>query len=184
MNSEVISSRYAKALLDYATEAGSGSKVYSQALVLTHIMQETPLLKDLILRHDEVTLVTKLELLAAALGEPLVDELVRFAGLVNKQRRMDKFQSMLLSYIIRYRQANNIMVGSLVTAAPAENLREKLETMFSERTASDVHFAAAVDPQLIGGFVFELDGYRLDASVRTRLEKIRQCLVDDNSRIV
>ena len=42
----------------------------------------------------------------------------------------------------------------------------------------------AVDPQLIGGFVFELDGYRLDASVRTRLEKIRQCLVDDNSRIV
>ena len=179
MNSEVISSRYAKALLDYATEAGSGSKVYSQALVLTHIM-----LKDLILRHDEVTLVTKLELLAAALGEPLADELVRFAGLVNKQRRMDKFQSMLLSYIIRYRQANNIMVGSLVTAAPAENLREKLEAMFSERTASDVHFATAVDPQLIGGFVFELDGYRLDASVQTRLEKIRQCLVDDNSRIV
>ena len=56
--------------------------------------------------------------------------------------------------------------------------------MFSERTGSGVHFTAGVDPELLGGFVFELDGYRLDASVRTRLDKIRQCLVDDNSRIV
>ena len=39
MNSEVISSRYAKALLEYAAEAGSGNKVYSQALALAHAMQ-------------------------------------------------------------------------------------------------------------------------------------------------
>lgn len=184
MNSEVISSRYAKALLTYAAEAGSGDKVYSQALAIAHIMQEVPMLRDIVHQRDDVTLAKKVELLSAALGEQLADELVRFAELVTKQRRMGKFQSMLLSYIIRYRQANNIRVGSLVTAAPADNLRERFETMFSERTASDVHFETAVDPQLLGGFVFELDGYRMDASVRTRMEKIRRCLVDDNSRIV
>ena len=184
MNSEVISSRYAKALLAYAEEAGSGSKVYSQALSITQVMQQVPELMDVIHKRDDVALTMKAELLAIASGEPLADELLRFMELVSSHGRMDKFHLMLMSYIVRYRQANNIKVGTLVTASQDEGLRERLETMFSERTASDVHFTTSVDPELIGGFVFELDGYRLDASVRTRLDKIRQCLVDDNSRIV
>ena len=184
MNSEVISSRYAKALLAYAAEAGSGSKVYSQALAIVHVIQELPQLMDILLKHDDVILSQKIELLSIAIGEPLADELVRFMELVSSQRRMDKFYSMLLSYIIRYRQANNIKVGSLVAAVQDDSLKERLENMFSGRTDSEVHLAMSVDPEILGGFVFELDGYRLDASVRTRLEKIRQCLVDDNSRIV
>ena len=77
MNSEVISSRYAKALLEYAAEAGSGNKVYSQALALAHAMQEVPMLRDIILKHDDVALVKKTDLLSTALGEPLADELVK-----------------------------------------------------------------------------------------------------------
>ena len=184
MNSEVISSRYAKALLAYAAETGSGSKVYSQALAITQIMQQVPQLMDVVQKRDDVALTKKAELLSIAIGESLADELVRFIELVSNRRRMDGFHSMMLSYITRYRQANNIKVGSLTTAAPDEGLKGRLENMFSERTESEVHFTTNVDPELIGGFVFELDGYRLDASVRTRLEKIRQCLVDDNNRIV
>lgn len=184
MNIEVISSRYAKALLAYAAEAGSGDKVYSQALAITQVMQQVPELMDVIHKRDDVALAKKIELLSIAIGEPLAGELVRFMELVSDRRRMDALHSMMLSYITRYRQANNIKVGSLMTAAPDEGLKERLEDMFSKRTNSAVHFTAGVDPELIGGFVFELDGYRLDASVRTRLEKIRQCLVDDNNRIV
>ena len=184
MNSEVISSRYAKALLAYAAEAGAGNIVYSQTLVIVHIMQDVPQLMDIVLNHDEVALNKKIDLLSLAIGEPLADELVRFMELVISQRRMDKFHSMLLSFVVKFREANNIKVGSLVTAAPDENLKERLENMFSNRTNSKVYLSATVDPEVLGGFVFELDGYRLDASVRTRLEKIRQCLVDDNNRIV
>lgn len=184
MNSEVISSRYAKALLAYAAEAGSGNKVYSQVLVIVQVMQDLTQLMDIIQKRDDVTLRKKAELLSLAIGEPLAEELVRFMELVSTQRRMDKFHSMLLSYVSKYRQANNIKVGSLVTAVPEEALKERLESILSDRTDSKVEFSMTVDPKLLGGFVFELDGYRLDASVRTRLDKIRQCLVDDNSRIV
>lgn len=184
MNSEVISSRYAKALLAYAAEAGSGDKVYSQVLAILQVMAEMPQLKDVVIKLDDVALTKKIELLSTAAGEPLADELVRFIELVSSHRRMDKFHLMMSSYIKRYRQSNNIKVGTLVTASQDDDLKDRLETMFSDRTASDVHFTTSVDPQLLGGFVFELDGYRLDASVRTRLEKIRQCLVDDSSRIV
>lgn len=184
MNSEVISSRYAKALLAYANEAGSGDKVYSQAIAIVQIMHQVPQLVDILLKRDDVTLAKKVELLSMAIGEPLADELMRFLELVSAQRRMDKLDTMLQSYIIKYRQANKIKVGRLVTAVQDETLRSRLEKMFSDRMSSEVHLSVDVDPELLGGFVFELDGYRLDASVRTRLEKIRQCMVDENSRIV
>ena len=41
-----------------------------------------------------------------------------------------------------------------------------------------------VDPDIIGGFIFELDGYRLDASVENHLSRIRRQLVEKNNRIV
>ena len=184
MNTEVISSRYAKALLAYAAEAGSGDKVYFQALAITQVMRQVPELMDVIHKRDDVALTKKTELLSLAIGEPLVDELHRFVELVSDRRRMDSFYSMMMSYIVRYRQANNIKVGSLITAVPDERLKERLENMLSLRTDSAVHFTASVDPEIIGGFVLELDGYRLDASVRTSLDKIRQCLLDDDNRIV
>ena len=183
MNSEIISSRYAKALLSFTTETGSGNKVYSQAISIVQMLQEVPQLRDFILIHD-IPLNKKMELLSTAIGESLAEDLGKFMALVEVRRRMGLLDEMLLSYIHKYRQANNIKVGNLVTAAPNEHLKQSLEKIFGNRTDSEVQLQSVVDPDLLGGFIFELDGYRLDASVRTRLEKIRQTLVDERGRIV
>jgi F-type H+-transporting ATPase subunit delta len=50
--------------------------------------------------------------------------------------------------------------------------------------SADVHLEEKVDDSLIGGFVFELDGLRLDASVERQLERLRSQLVEKNNRIV
>jgi F-type H+-transporting ATPase subunit delta len=122
--------------------------------------------------------------LTTALDEPLADELVRFMNLVAENRRMEFFHRMLWAFISQYRHAHNIKVGSLVTAVPEDGLRERLESIFHDMTSCEVHFETSVDPELIGGFVFELDGRRLDASVRSQLERIRRSLIDEGSRIV
>ena len=38
-------------------------------------------------------------------------------------------------------------------------------------------YSSAVDPQLIGGFVVNVDNERLDASVRQQLQQMRQHLI-------
>lgn len=184
MNAGVIASRYAKALLTFVTETGAGEKVYSQAGFIVQMLESVPQLRDVVLKHDEVALVRKVELLTTALDEPLADELVRFMNLVAENRRMEFFQRMLWAFISQYRHARNIKVGSLVTAVPEDGLRERLESIFHDMTSCEVHFETSVDPELIGGFVFELDGRRLDASVRSQLERIRRSLIDEGSRIV
>lgn len=184
MNAGVVASRYAKALLKFVQETGNGDKVYAQAGVLVLRMQEIRQLKDYIENHQEIDSGKKIRLLETALGEPMAMELTRFAGLVIRQRRMEFFHRMLYSFLSQYRELYNIKVGRLITALPAEGLKERMEEIFHARTGAEVHLDVKVDPDILGGFVFELDDWRLDASVATQIRKISRRLIDNNNRIV
>lgn len=184
MNQGVIAARYAKALLKYVLETGNGDIVYSQACMLVDKMYEVPKLEDYVCRHPEVVAVQKTELLAAALEEPLADELKRFVLLIYGHGRMDFFARMLLSYIDQYRREKGIKVGRLVSAVHLEGLKERMEKAIHLDTGAEVHLEEELRPDLIGGFVLEIDGMRLDASVQEQLRGIRRGLIDDGSRIV
>jgi len=44
--------------------------------------------------------------------------------------------------------------------------------MVEQRTKGTVEFKTEVNPELIGGFILEYDTYRMDASVKTKLNNI------------
>lgn len=184
MNEGVVASRYARALLKYVQEDGTGDKAYAQAGVLVLRMEEVAKLKDYVQNHDEISLPKRLELLSSALGEPLLESLERFVTLVYRNRRMECLLRMFISFIQQYRKAADIKVGRLVTACPAEGLRERLEALVQERTGARVQISAEIDEDIIGGFIFKVDDLLLDASVRTQIRRIERRLIDNNNRIV
>ena len=122
--------------------------------------------------------------MAAALGEEPAGALVRFLKMVSDNRRAELFPRMLLAFVEQYRAACNVKVGSVVMAAEVDGLCGRLEQIFQEKTGARVHLEGSVDPELLGGFIFELDGVRLDASVQGHLARIRRQLVEKNNRIV
>ena len=107
-----------------------------------------------------------------------------FVGLVISRRRTEFFHRMLYSFLSQYREFYNIKVGRLMTALPAEGLKERMEELFHARTGAEVHLDVKVNPEILGGFVFELDDWKLDASVATQIRKISRRLIDNNNRIV
>lgn len=184
MNSGVISARYGKALLMYAQESGHGDRIYSQACILVLRMEEVSQLKEVVENNDELSVCRKSDLLNAALGEEMTSELYRFLLLVISRKRMAYFSRMLHSFIELYRQANGIKIGRLVTAMPADGLKERLEDLFHKKTGNQVLIEENVNPEIMGGFVFEMDGYMVDASVAEQFRRIRRQLIEKNNRIV
>lgn len=184
MNEGVIAARYAKALLKYVQESDAGEEVYSQACLLVQKMQQVQQFSDYVRKHPEVQLDSKLELMEAALEAPLSDGMKRFAALVYGHKRMPLFERMLYSFIDQYRQNAGIKVGRLVSAEHVPGLRERLETMLSQRTGAIVQIEEDLRPDLLGGFIVEIDGMRLDASVLEQIRRIRSELIDKNNRIV
>ena len=184
MNAGIIASRYAKAFLKYVQENGAGNDVYSQACVLVRHMNELPRLKEYIQDASDVSMEKKQALMSSALGAPVHASIAHFLKMVTNHRRIEYFPRMLLSFIEQYRRENNIKVGRIVTASCSDGVRERLEEVFQDKTGAQVHLDEKVDPEIIGGFIFELEGYRVDGSVNGELKRIRRQLVEKNTRIV
>ena len=184
MNTGPIAHRYAKAFLKFTQETAAGDENYSQACVLVLRMQELRPLADAVQKHPEVSLDRKLAILEAALGEPMTEELHRFFIMVYEQKRIEHFERMLYSFIDQYRSAYSIMVGKLVMAAPIDGLKERMQVALAEKTGLSVLLDEDVNPEILGGFVLNIDDYRVDASVEGQFRLLRRKLIDNNNRIV
>ena len=184
MNTGVVSKRFAKALLLYSFQQGKEEKVYEEVKNLAHSYHMVPKLRKAV-DNPVLDEEKKLALLKeAAGGKDVSDELMRFFRLVLDGKRESFLQFIAWSFIDQYRAKKNIRVGKLVTAVESPKLVDKLESMIGKDTGSNVELTTVVDPSIIGGFVMEISGYRMDASVANQLERMKGEFIARNRRIV
>lgn len=178
MDSGVISVRYAKALLESAIQFKVEDTVYAEMQALSVSFLQVPQLRFTI---DNPTLDNdkKLALLKTACGGKVCDLTDRYLKIVFEQQREKFLQFMAASYITLYRKHKNIIRGTLTTAvAVSPETEAKMKSMVEARTHGKVEFNTEVDPNIIGGFILEYDTYRMDASVRSKLNAVLQQLSD------
>ena len=177
MDIGVISVRYARALLKSATDAKIEDAVYQQMQLLAKSYVEVPHLRQTI--DNPMLSKTKKEmLLITASGDNAVSPLTKaFIALVLKEDRESMIQFIANSYVTLYRKQKNVIRGKLTTAvAVAPETEQKMRRMVENRTKGTVEFEAEVDPDIVGGFILEYDTYRMDASVKARLNNILNTL--------
>lgn len=158
MNTGIVSSRYAKALLMLVQESGRGEQVFAQV-------------RELLARPESVP-------------EPLEDDLARFVLLLRKNRRLDSLKLILHSFVRMYCKAGGIVIAHLTCAVPSPELQPRIEELLVRRTGARILMDTSIDASIIGGFILDIDDYRLDASVRRQLDDIRKELVQKNNRII
>ena len=184
MNTGVISVRYAKALLEYAQAQGVEDKVYGEMKTLAARFAQVPDLRRSV-ENPVLDADTKIGLLQEAVGKKNASkELLRFFRLVLEKKREKFLQFMILSYIDLYRESKNILIGQLTTAVPSPSLVRSLKEKAEKLTGGTVELETTVNPDIIGGYVIELAGNRVDASIANQLKRVEQQFLTRNRRIV
>ena len=172
MDIGVISVRYARALLKSATDAKIEDAVYAEMQTLVKSYIEVPQLRFTI-DNPMLSKDKKEMLLLTAVGEKPSSLTKTFIQLVLKEDRENVMQFIANSYVTLYRQQKNIIRGRLITAAAVSAATEqKMRQMVKSKTNGTVEFETEVNPDIIGGFILEYDTYRMDASVKTKLNSI------------
>ena len=172
MDIGVISVRYARALIKSATEAKHEDQVYKEMQTLMASYLEVPELRFTI-DNPMLDKDTKRQLLETACGKDLTELTQRFIVLVLQEGRESTLQFMAASYITLYRKQKNITRGRLITATPVSaETEQRMRKMVESRTNGTVEFESEVNADIIGGFILEYDTYRMDASVKTKLNNI------------
>ncbi len=172
MDIGVISVRYARALLKSATDQKQEDKVYQEMMTIAKSYLEVTQLRQTI-DNPMLSKEKKEKLLLTASGEKPSVLTQSFIRLVLKEDRENVMQFMANSYVTLYRKQKNIIRGKLTTAAHVSaQTEQKMRQMVESKTNGTVEFETEVNPDIIGGFILEYDTYRMDASVKTKLNSI------------
>lgn len=184
MNAGLISGRYAKALYEYALGRNEEQALYQRMQTLSSMLRDIPKLRDT-LSSPVVPVKYKKEILGEAAGRAPEQSYLDFIGLILKNNREGMLYDIALSYQMYYRKRKNITIVHLTSAGPmSEEMLTRIRRQVEKRTRGEVEFSTHTDPAVGGGFIFQLNDMRLDASVRGQLARLkRQLLASSGTRM-
>lgn len=188
MKSGTVSVRYSKAMLLYAEEQGCQTEVYDRMDLLSTAFRQVPQLMEK-LKNPTLSGSDKVRLLIAAVtgadGQEVCKPLQDFIALVVKSGRVATLPFIAKTYRNLYRERYNIVPVELTVATPLDDAhRDELKKFISSELHSTMEWTEKVDPDIMGGFVLQVDDIRMDASVARRLWVIEKELIEKNSRII
>lgn len=174
MNEGLLSRRYARALLGYAASLGQADELYPLMKEFARSVMAAPELREAI-GSPVVGREAKRQLIAEAFGGVNILSLNRFIDLVLEKGRADRLPEMAIGFVALYRASRGIKVVRLTSAAPLPPDRaERIRDDVAARNHCQVEISSLIDFSLGGGFVFQVDDLRLDASLKTQIERIRR----------
>lgn len=206
MNTGIIATRYATALLKLVEETGSGELVAAQVQVIEKALDEVPDFRRAV-DDPAVAAVQKISLFEASLKDSMAQELHKFLELLIRNGRIGDVRLVLTTFVTEYYRSRHIKRARLVVADPAlldpeptpsdpvpvegslrqvqrPALESRLRDLVEKQTGCRLILKIEVNPSLIGGFVFEVEDTVLDASVSRQLDFIRRQFIEKNRRIV
>ena len=166
---------YARALYDAAKDENRIDAVREELGDFVAAVGEVPELREL-LRNPQVDPRARAAALDGVLGE--ADELVRnFLMLLTEKGRAGGIEEIAREFERIVAQEEGILDVELTTAVPlSEDEAGEVIAQIEKASGRPVVATRRVDPDLIGGIVLQAGSLRLDASVRGRLDRLRNDL--------
>jgi len=184
MNTGLIPVRYATALLEFASVSNEQDRVYTEVKAIAQSFFQFSELRT-VLDNPVLAKVEKRKIVIMAAGGKVCKPFEKFLDLLLENNREVHLQSIALKFIDLYRKQKNIHYGKLTTAATVDPATEKkLMKLVESHTGGTIEMEKIIDSNILGGFMFEVDFVRWDASVSGQLCRIRKEYIEKNKKTV
>jgi F-type H+-transporting ATPase subunit delta len=172
-----LAGRYASALFDLARDQRQIESVSKSLEALSQALVDSKDFKELVTSP----LVSREEAgkafaaLASELGlDPVT---TNFLGVLAKNGRKNQLRPVIRAFRRLAAEHRGETTADVITARPLNDdqlaaLRQQLRA----RAGRDVNIDATVDPTLLGGIVVKLGSQQIDASIRTKLNRLAQAM--------
>lgn len=175
MNISPVAYRYARSLMQLAQEHQAVDSVRDDLLLVANVTEASRdlqvMLKSPVIKPD-----SKLKVLGRVFGGQIGHISERFINILVRKGREDMLLEIAQAYQEVYRQANNILLAEVRSAAPlTDEARARVRQMVEQRhPGKKITLNETVDAALIGGAVIRVGDEQIDASVSRRLGDLRR----------
>lgn len=173
-NSPRLAQRYAKSLIDLATELHQLDEVREDMLVLQSVLNN----RDFVLMLDSPIIKSdkKNKIIKAITGGKISKTTDVFLQLLCNKNRESNLPGVVSSFLMQYNTIKGLHNAKITTASP---LGEELYNSFISKikTSSSIDhlkLETVVDENIIGGFILEMEGKLIDASILRDLNDVKK----------
>jgi F-type H+-transporting ATPase subunit delta len=177
-----IAKVYADALFDLAQRAGTIDKISAELQELVTLQEQNPdfaaFLRSMVVDNDQ-----RERSLERMLRGRLDDNLVNTLQVMNHHGRASLLPQLLRAFVLRTEEARGEIEVAAISAVELSGVEQAdLQALAAQLSGRRPLMEYRVDPNIIGGLVLEMGGYRYDDSIRHQLEAARDRFLERSSR--
>ncbi len=181
MNNPRLAARYAKSLMDLATEKNQIDAVYADMKWLQKICKSNPdfvsVLRSPVIKSDKKAIIIN-----AVITDRVAELTTAFIQLLVRKTRESNLSEIVNAFIEQFNALRNIHTVKITAASPiSDELKESIMVnVKSAIKANSFEIETAVNDELIGGFILETGGQMVDASILKDLKDIRKQFLNND----
>ncbi len=165
-------------MIDLAIEQNKLEAIHADILAFSAAIQATPslgkMLKSPIVQGDK-----KFAVIQKAFAASFDKLTLSFMDIVIRKKREYYLPDIATAFIGQYNEINKITTAKIKTAvAVSDTVVSEVRTFIEQQTGKKVVLETAVDADLIGGLVIQMEDKLYDASISGKLKKAKQDLLN------
>lgn len=169
---ETVARRYAEAAFEIGRADGTLEAWERDLAALAELLGNAELRR--LLEHPAVPFAEKERVLRRIAGDGIGAEAVSLVLLMVRRGRPGAIDRMIEHFAQLVRRERGIQLAEVRTALPLDDeQRSAVAERLAELTGEQIQMNEIVDKQLIGGIAVRIGDRLYDASVRSRLERLR-----------
>lgn len=167
-----IDMTYAEALFQAACEENIEKKVLEDAQDLMKIIKDNPDLGAFI-KSPAIAAAEKKEVLCSIFEANIAQELMNFICILIDKGRIMHLDRMVRAYEQLYNSKDGAVTGVIYSVEPlSEDRIKRFQEETSKLIGENILLENMIDKSLIGGVKIMVDGRVIDASIKSRFDKL------------
>jgi F-type H+-transporting ATPase subunit delta len=174
----IVADRYARSLLELATETNQLDAVRADMNTIERICDEsvdfTVFLSNPLINTDK-----KISVLNKIFKDKVSKLTLSFVGLLAKNRRESHIRDIAASFDEQYKKNKNILSAVITSAQGLDDvMKQKLKDLIRTQLKSEVELKEKIDPNTLGGFILRIGDRQIDKSVARQLNNLKKQLIN------
>lgn len=181
MSVHKIASRYAKSLLDLASEKGLLDQVSSDVQTVDAACGNKDF--SLFIKSPVINADKKVNVFKGVFDGKLNTLTQTFLELLIQKGRESLIPAICNSFIDQFKSLKNIRSARLISAtqlteAEVNHIKAKFQAWL--KPGESMELKQHIDASIIGGYIFQMDGRQVDATVKRNLDSMKSGLYDSS----
>lgn len=173
-----VAKRYAKALFDLSVEQNLMEDIAEDMILIKQVYAENRQL-EVLLANPVITPQKKSSVFNKIFNGKVQEITLRFFFIISKKGRASIIPEIAGEFKNCFREFKNILPVQVSTAiALDDNNRSKVISLLKNAFNMDIELSEIVKPDLIGGIVISIEDQRLDASITSKLSRLKTDMIE------